>query len=245
MKTRLAMCFLLAAPLACSDNNLADDGSGGAGGAATASGSAGSGGGAGGPGGSSLPGGAGTTGAAGLGGGAGAPGGGGNGGNSGGSCGMSGGGRCGSTAGSGGSTNGGSGGAGGVRLDGGASDAGTRDSGADVNLADICGVAGACSAIEREWNDAVRKDQACSPGISQCATQVNGIGCGGCPVLVNGTVNTDAVRKKWQDAGCARCIRICPAILCVAPGRGVCEPVAMGGAAVIGQCVMGRGLPPN
>jgi hypothetical protein len=120
---------------------------------------------------------------------------------------------------------------------------------------DICQTT--CLSLEQDYQVAVKADQKCFNGVAgQCAKQVpGGLQCG-CPVWVNSTVATDAIRKRFNDAGCNRCIHPCPAIACVNPGTGVCSPATAfvpvflpDGAAVIapppaGQCMRQSGPQP-
>jgi hypothetical protein len=151
---------------------------------------------------------AGTTGGAGTTGSAGTTG---NGGRGGGSAGTTAsGGRGGQAGGNAGSTgSGGRGGAGGTGRGG----AGGQNSDGGVS----------CSELETEYSKAVADARTCNPEVSgQCQQKVNsGLSCPGCQIAVNSTTRPDAIRMQWTKQGCTPGI-VCPAIICVAPGAGIC-----------------------
>ncbi len=105
--------------------------------------------------------------------------------------------------------------------------------------ADPCASTGQCTTLETEYRDAIAKDQVCTTGANnQCQQNVSSaLACGGCTAWVNTKTTTDAVRKRWQDAGCNTCLRICPAIACVAPGTGTCQLPVGGAPGAPGKCI--------
>jgi hypothetical protein len=69
----------------------------------------------------------------------------------------------------------------------------------------------------------------------QCQQEVDtSIACPGCKAWVNDTKPLDDVRQLWMQAGCDKIHRVCPAILCIAPGKGSCVASTPGGP---GMCV--------
>ena len=71
----------------------------------------------------------------------------------------------------------------------------------------------------------------CNPAAAglQCLKQTPGMLVCGCPVWVTSTAITDAIRQKFLEAGCSRCVRLtpCPGFACVNPGMGgVCQAVS-------------------
>jgi hypothetical protein len=127
----------------------------------------------------------------------------------------------GSTGGSGGSGDGGSGG--GIGPDAGLP---SKDALPPGDAASQCDV---CAGYVKEYADAIKQEQVCNPNVpNQCLKQTQGSLSCGCSVWVTNTFASDAVRKRFADAGCIKCQRfsVCPAIACVAPGTGVCTPVS-------------------
>jgi hypothetical protein len=92
---------------------------------------------------------------------------------------------------------------------------------------ELCGQT--CPGLMQAYAEAIKKEQVCDPAApNQCLKQTQGQLVCGCSVWVTTTVISDAVRKSFLDAGCARCIRFtaCPAIACVNPGVGACKAVS-------------------
>jgi hypothetical protein len=109
-------------------------------------------------------------------------------------------------------------------------DAGTTDAQPKTDAGDLCQM---CAGFATEYAGAIRMEQACTPGATgQCLKQTPGQLTCGCPVWVNTTVLSDAVRMRYQASGCQKCTPFmpCPAIACVNPGAAAtCVPVAAAG----------------
>ncbi len=120
---------------------------------------------------------------------------------------------------------GGRGGTGGIAGSGGAG--GSAGKGGAGGSSDICAPKGLCEQIQTEYGYALQNAQICQPGaVAQCGKQApSNLACGGCNVWVNSTETLDPIRKKYTDAKCATCIRICPAVLCRALTVGSCLAV--------------------
>lgn len=88
----------------------------------------------------------------------------------------------------------------------------------------MCNAGGVCDDLEAEYAAALARAQMCNPLLKlQCQQQAPGsLACGGCPVWVRDTSELEEVRKKWEGAGCSRCVRACPAILCRLLNEGTC-----------------------
>jgi hypothetical protein len=161
----------------------------------------------------------------------------------------------GGTAGTAGTGAGGSAGTGGtVETGGSAGDAmggtgtgGTTETGgAGGTMAGTGGTTGSpdCEKLTQAYATALEEAKACNAnsGKDQCTEQfASNLSCG-CPVFVN-PENKDAIAElqRLQKEG-AKCMTVCPAIACVEPGSGVCEP-ADGTANENGLCTTSFGLP--
>jgi hypothetical protein len=85
-----------------------------------------------------------------------------------------------------------------------------------------------CLAIEMKYADALAQARTCNPLLKgECQHKVNSsLSCPCNNTWVDSTMQVDAVAKMYQDAGCAKCRRICP-LLCRAPSTGVCNPAKL------------------
>jgi hypothetical protein len=106
-------------------------------------------------------------------------------------------------------------------------DAGKQDAqpGPDVN--DLCGQT--CANLQKAYRDAIQTELTCDPtAASQCLAQTQSDLVCGCPIWVNTTVITDAIRKNFMAAGCDKCTQftLCPAIACIPPKPAQCVPVS-------------------
>jgi hypothetical protein len=97
-----------------------------------------------------------------------------------------------------------------------------------------------CSELEAEYSKAVQEARACNPdGTAQCQQLVDtGLACPGCQVRVTDTRGPDAIRAQWNRSGCTPPI-FCPAVICVAPGPGMCTRSDASGSG--GICTMQSG----
>jgi hypothetical protein len=88
-----------------------------------------------------------------------------------------------------------------------------------------CGTGGVCEMYEGEFTAALARARVCNPTLKlQCQmTSATQLGCSGCKVWVNSNVELDAIRTKWNAAGCQTCRRLCPAIACRPVTTGVCH----------------------
>jgi hypothetical protein len=111
-------------------------------------------------------------------------------------------------------------------------------------LADASDPCSMCAALIAEFEDGLRKEQACDPSApDQCLKQA-AFFCG-CPVWVTTTSLTDAARERYLAAGCLRCGINMPCVAkCVQPGTGVCVPV-MAAAQPPGVAAPVVALPPK
>lgn len=103
-------------------------------------------------------------------------------------------------------------------------DAGDTSVSADGAAASPCETT--CKNLEEEYLKAVQRDMVCSPALSgQCAQSVaSSLPCG-CPVTVNNTTATAAVRKMYDDAGCSACKSdsLCLRRACPVPPAATCQ----------------------
>jgi len=109
----------------------------------------------------------------------------------------------------------------------GPSDVATREAAPPDTTTDICAAGGICTMYEQGYSDAFKKAQACAPSAPdlQCQQQrQTGLACG-CHAWVNNPSELDAIRKRWMDAGCDKCLRPCPAVLCILLSSGACSPM--------------------
>jgi hypothetical protein len=82
-----------------------------------------------------------------------------------------------------------------------------------------------CAALIQDYNAAMSVAKQCNATFNteQCTHEVDiSLPCPGCKTWVNDTQPLDDVRQRWQQAGCDKVHRICPAITCIAPGKGSC-----------------------
>jgi hypothetical protein len=96
-----------------------------------------------------------------------------------------------------------------------------------------------CTTLEEQYAAALTTAKKCDPqGHNQCQQNVpTSIACpNGCSTMVNDTTPLDDISQKWQDAGCDKIKRICPAVLCVAPGKVMC---VAGQGIDVGMCTSG------
>jgi hypothetical protein len=94
-----------------------------------------------------------------------------------------------------------------------------------------------CNELAEQYHEALTKAQECSPEIDtpQCTEGVEDALFCGCPTWAN-PENEEALdeleRIAKEGASCAAIV-LCPAILCIAPGSGVCTSSGGDG----GRCV--------
>ena len=95
----------------------------------------------------------------------------------------------------------------------------------DAGNANGCDTNGICAMYEADFRNALTRARACNPMLKlQCQmTSATSLSCSGCKVWVNSSVELDAIRTQWNDAGCQKCQRVCPAIACRAVTTGVCH----------------------
>jgi hypothetical protein len=89
-----------------------------------------------------------------------------------------------------------------------------------------CGAGGLCEALEKQYLSAVQQAKACISGKSTCGQTVpDTLVCMACAVWVENVTEPQAIQKRWSDAGCAKCPRVCPAILrlCLRLTQGICS----------------------
>jgi hypothetical protein len=86
--------------------------------------------------------------------------------------------------------------------------------------------ASTCDMLESDYKAALVRARMCNP-VSKLQCQMSaatGLGCAGCKVWVNSTVELADVRAKWIAAGCNTCQKVvCPQIACRALTTGVCH----------------------
>jgi hypothetical protein len=110
----------------------------------------------------------------------------------------------------------------GVDAGGGADAGGSRDAGDP------------CSTLPQQYADALMRAKQCSlsAGTACQMSADSSLQCPGCTTHVNDTTELAAIRAQYAAASCPP--TPCPAIACVRPGVGTCQP-ADGGAT--GMCV--------
>jgi hypothetical protein len=97
------------------------------------------------------------------------------------------------------------------------------------------GGASSCNELAAEYAELLEEAQVCNPDIDrpQCTVEVQSSLLCGCPTWANED-NTEAIEAMRQlEKQASDCIVPCPAILCVAPGTGLCS--TSGGSG--GRCV--------
>lgn len=109
-----------------------------------------------------------------------------------------------------------------------------------------CGADDACAALEGDYYTALAAARSCAlRASSQCGYSVQtSLACPGCVTWVNTREKLDAIRKEWIANDCARCARMCPAMLCAPPGIGVCVAKQPAAGDSSGICVDSRGPVP-
>ncbi|HVZ70742.1 MAG TPA: hypothetical protein VHJ20_00070, partial [Polyangia bacterium] len=96
-----------------------------------------------------------------------------------------------------------------------------------------------CAELKTEYAAAVAEGKMCNLALDRltCQLQVNStLGCPGCKVWVDDDKPAKAIQQKWDQAGCQSTIKLCPAILCVTPGKGVCKAPASDPTSTQGTC---------
>ena len=95
-----------------------------------------------------------------------------------------------------------------------------------------------CASIEAQYSATLAQDKQCNPTLDrdQCQQQVDSnLSCsGGCKTWVDSKDGLDDIRQQWQQAGCDKIPRACPAIACIAPGKGLCALQPGGGGVCTG-----------
>jgi hypothetical protein len=84
---------------------------------------------------------------------------------------------------------------------------------------------GTCNNFESQYQAALTRARSCNINLKgQCLQTTNGgLGCPGCKLWVNSTIELDSIRQMWTSAGCGQCIRHCPAVACRALTGGLCR----------------------
>jgi hypothetical protein len=146
----------------------------------------------------------------------------------------------GGATGTGGSANGGS--ANGGSANGGSANGGNTSSGGsgggDAGSAGTGGKA-ACAALMDAANQALANAQTCDPtlNVDPCTGSVRGI----CGCMLATQPNDSAATKAYLAALMAvqsnKCVQLCPAIACIAPGPGLCVQQA---GSSMGMCTNGH-----
>jgi len=92
-----------------------------------------------------------------------------------------------------------------------------------------------CDALAEQYQKALQAAQVCSPEIDrpQCTVQVQSSVPCGCPVWANVDNEEELAALERLAQQAERCIMICPAVLCVEPGSGICSSSGSGDA---GHC---------
>lgn len=108
----------------------------------------------------------------------------------------------------------------------------------------MCATGGTCDSLEKEYAAAFQRalvcDQLVKGACQQKAQRIIGCPCEG---WVNTTTELDAIRAKYQAAGCGTCRHACPLIACRVLTNGVCGKATAhaAGDPVIGPIPIGKG----
>jgi hypothetical protein len=95
------------------------------------------------------------------------------------------------------------------------------------------GVGGAggqtCADLAMGYSKAMLQARMCNTGLTsvQCAQLVSTALSCGCPTYVNDSTELERINALWTAARCPPA-KICPAIACPNPNKGVCVPIDSG-----------------
>jgi hypothetical protein len=91
---------------------------------------------------------------------------------------------------------------------------------------DPCAGGGTCDQIAKEYQAALERAKVCTLILTnQCEQKApDTLTCQACTVWVNSTTELDQIRTKFNQQGCNKCLRPCPAIirLCRTLTQGTC-----------------------
>jgi len=138
-----------------------------------------------------------------------------------------------STTGAAGSTS--TGGGGTTGAGGGAGKVGTGSAGATGTDGGAVDAGDVCASLIQQYASALTAAKACNVALNseQCQQEVDtSLSCPGCKTWVHDTKPVDDVRQLWQQAGCDKIHRPCPAIACIAPGKGNCVASSASGPGI-------------
>lgn len=88
-----------------------------------------------------------------------------------------------------------------------------------------------CNSLAFDYGEQLAQAKACDPSVDDVvctATVTSALACG-CPTSVNpdnmaAIAALEQIQKQWNGMGCGAAI-LCPAIACIAPESGLCEPL--------------------
>jgi hypothetical protein len=97
----------------------------------------------------------------------------------------------------------------------------------------VDGGLGVCGSLASEYAAAVVSAKSCAAGATgQCAQSVPAFlsSCPACTELVTDRSVPDAIRVKWNAAGCGNTVSLCGGVSCVSPASAACVPSDAGGS---------------
>jgi hypothetical protein len=95
-----------------------------------------------------------------------------------------------------------------------------------------------CASLQKQYAEALAAAKVCNLALSRLTCQESvdtTLACPACKAWVDDRSTLDLLQKKWVTAGCDQVRRVCPAVLCINPGKPMCSPVK-GSTSTTGTC---------